>query len=159
MINIYTDGACKGNPGPGGYAFKIWLEDGTVISRAYGVLDTTNNRMELNAVITALKTLIDAGHKQGTACTIYTDSNYVYNPFAEKWLDKWINIQFKGIKNVDMWRTVVELREYFDLTFVKVKGHSTDEHNIAVDIMASNACSKRGLVESHILKIDTSKHI
>ena len=58
-----------------------------------------------------------------------------------------------------MWRTVVELREYFDLTFVKVKGHSTDEHNIAVDIMASNACNKYGLVESHILKIDTSKHI
>ena len=154
MIHIYTDGACKGNPGNGGYAFKIMHTDGTITSRSYGVFDTTNNRMELNAVITALKSLLDLGYPAGTKCTVYTGSAYVSNPFLKGWLSKWVSINYKGIKNIDLWKNIAELNLYFDLSFIPVKGHSGDEHNEEVDKMASNACNSRGLVESHIIKIE-----
>lgn len=153
MIKIYTDGACKGNPGNGGYAFKIIYPNGDTNCRSYGVLDTTNNRMELNAVISALKALVDLGHPAGTKCTIYTDSAYVSNPFNKGWLKKWVSINYKGIKNIDLWKNMAELEAYFTLTFIPVKGHSGDENNEIVDKMASDACNHRGLVESHTIKI------
>lgn len=153
MIEIYTDGACKGNPGPGGYAFKILIPGGITVSRAYGVLDTTNNRMELNAVITALKTLIDLGHTVNTKCHIYTDSAYVANPFTKDWLTKWVNTNFKGIKNIDLWKQMLELSKYFELEFELVKGHSGVLGNEDVDKMAQNACYKQGLVESSVIKL------
>jgi ribonuclease HI len=154
MIIIYTDGACKGNPGNGGYAFKIMHPDGTITSRSYGVLDTTNNRMELNAVITALKSLLDIGYPAGTKCTVYTDSAYVSSPFNKGWLSRWISTNYKGIKNIDLWKNIAELNEYFELLFIPVKGHSGDIHNDEVDKMASDACNNRGLIESHEIKID-----
>lgn len=154
MIIIYTDGACKGNPGNGGYAFKRIHPDNTVVTRSFGVLDTTNNRMELNAVIAALRSLHDEGYPAGTKCTVYTDSAYVSSPFLKGWLSRWISTNYKGIKNIDLWKNIAELTEYFDVIFIPVKGHSGDIHNDEVDRMASDACNNRGLIESHKIKIE-----
>lgn len=157
MITIYTDGACKGNPGPGGYAYKIMTLDGEIITCSYGVLDTTNNRMELSAVISALNSLINDGISIKTKCVIYTDSAYVSNPFIKGWLNKWILNDFKGIKNIDLWKQMLTMIEYFDLEFRVVKGHSGDIHNHEVDRLASDACYKQGLIESHKSKKITIK--
>ena len=109
--------------------------------------------MELNAVIASLRTLIDLGYKSNTKCKIYTDSSYVANPFLKGWLQKWVSIEFKGIKNIDLWRNMLELTAHFELEFELVKGHSGILGNEDVDKMAQNACHRQGLVEANIIKI------
>src|SRR5262245_27856556 len=99
QLIIYTDGAARGNPGPGGYgAILMWGDNRKELSAGYRL--TTNNRMELLAVITALESL----KKKFIPLTIYTDSQYIVNSIEKKWLDGWVSTDFKGgKKNKDLW--------------------------------------------------------
>ena len=133
-ITIYTDGACSGNPGPGGWgAILMYGEHKKELSG--GEPSTTNNRMELTSVITALEAL-----KEPCEVTLYTDSQYVSNAINKGWLESW---QAKGwkrkggeVKNPDLWIKLVPLLEKHKVTFEWVKGHSDNEHNNRCDELA-----------------------
>ena len=130
--HVYTDGACSGNPGPGGWAWAV--VDGP--RRSGGASDTTNQRMELTAVLDALRAL-------DGPVVVHSDSTYVVNCFNDKWYEGWLkknwrNSQRKPVANRDLWEPLVEIfqdRES-ELTFVWVKGHSGDVMNDLVDQMA-----------------------
>ena len=110
-VNIYTDGACKGNPGPGGWG--AWLVSGDTEKELFGgELNTTNNRMELLAVITALEALTKIEHP----VHIYSDSQYVVRAISEGWLNTWIKTNFKGgKKNSDLWKKYYEVSRRFKI--------------------------------------------
>lgn len=146
MIHIYTDGACKGNPGIGGYAFRI-INSNTIIDRSYGVnIVTTNNRMELMAVISAMRYMFENGSVENTKCTVYSDSTYVTDAFTQNRLQRWVSNKFRKIKNVDLWLQLLEISNYFKVTFIHVPGHSGEINNETVNALASDACGKNGLV-------------
>lgn len=140
-IKIYTDGACSGNPGLGGYcAILIYNKYEKVISGAEE--NTTNNRMEVLAVIKGLKAL-----KEQCNVEIYTDSQYVVNAFNLGWLDNWQRQGWKGadkkaIKNIELWKELLEQVQKHNVTFVKVKGHSDNEYNNKCDKIAVNEYKK-----------------
>ena len=125
QLLIYTDGAARGNPGPGGYGIVlIWGDKQKEISAGYRL--TTNNRMELMAVIVALESL----NKQGIPVTIYTDSKYIVDSVQKGWLDNWIRTQFKGgKKNKDFWLRYHAIALQFHVRFVWVKGHADNKYN------------------------------
>lgn len=132
---IYTDGACSGNPGPGGWAWAD-TEGGR---NAGGARDTTNQRMELQAVLEAVRS--NSGQ-----LTIYSDSTYVVNCFNDQWYEGWLkrdwkNSQKKPVANRDLWEPLVELylKRSDELTFIWVKGHSGNKMNDLVDAMAVSA--------------------
>ena len=133
-VTIYTDGACSGNPGPGGWAAVLMFgELRKEISG--GEAATTNNRMELMATIMALKNL-----KEPCEVALYTDSKYVLQGFTE-WLPGWIRKGWKtadkkDVKNVDLWQALVEAAKPHHIDWVWVKGHSGDTHNDRVDELA-----------------------
>ncbi len=134
-VDIYTDGACSGNPGAGGYcAILIFNGIERVISgREDG---TTNNRMELLAVIKGLEAL-----KEPCEVNLYSDSQYVINAINEKWLENWSNSGWrgsskKGVKNVDLWQALIPLITMHKVNFIKVKGHSDNEYNNRCDKIA-----------------------
>lgn len=130
-VTIYTDGACSGNPGPGGWAaVLLYGEHRKEISG--GERQTTNNRMELMAVIQALKLL-----NQRCKVEICSDSAYIVNCFRDKWYVKWERNGFK--KNEDLWRELLALYRQHDVTFIKVKGHSDVELNNRCDELARAA--------------------
>ena len=141
-VDIYTDGACSGNPGEGGYC-AILLYKGTEKVISGGEKDTTNNRMELIAVIEGLKALKEPCHVK-----LYSDSQYVINAINEGWLNKWMNENWREnskrkVKNVDLWQTLIPLINFHKVEFIKVKGHSDNEYNnrcdkIAVSIYKNN---------------------
>ena len=135
QIIIYTDGASRGNPGPGGYGVVlIWGQIKKELSKGYRL--TTNNRMELMAVIAAL----EAMKKNNLTLTIYSDSNYVVKAFEEGWLTKWIRTDFKGgKKNKDLWLRFHKLSQNHRINFKWVKGHHTYVHNIRCDELATQA--------------------
>jgi ribonuclease HI len=127
-VTIYTDGACSFNPGPGGWAaVLIYGEHRKEISG--GEKNTTNNRMELTAVIEALKRL-----KMPCKVKIYSDSAYIVNCFLQKWYVKWEKTGFK--KNEDLWRELLQLVRKHEVEFIKVKGHSDDVLNNRCDELA-----------------------
>ncbi len=127
-VIIYTDGACSYNPGPGGWAaILIYGEHRKEISG--GEKKTTNNRMELTAVIEALKRL-----KVPCKVKIYSDSAYIVNCFLQKWYVKWERTGFK--KNEDLWRELLQLVRKHQVEFIKVKGHSDDALNNRCDELA-----------------------
>lgn len=132
---IYTDGSARGNPGPGGYGILlIWGPEKKEISAGYRL--TTNNRMELMAVIVALESL----KKEGLTVTIYTDSQYIVNTVEKKWLNNWIRTDFKGgKKNKDLWLRFYDLSKKFKLRFIWVKGHASNEFNNRCDELATEA--------------------
>ncbi len=134
-VIIYTDGAARGNPGPGGYG--VVLLSGNLkkeISKGYRL--TTNNRMELMGVIAAL----EAMKKQGLNITIYSDSQYIVRAVKEGWLRKWIATDFaKGKKNKDLWKKFFELSKSQQLNFVWVKGHAENMYNNRCDELATIA--------------------
>lgn len=138
---IYTDGSSRGNPGPGGYgAVLIWGEAIKELSGGYRL--TTNNRMELLAVIKALESL----HKRNISVTIYTDSQYVVNSIEKKWLNNWIKTDFKGgKKNKDLWLQFHALSTQFKLRFIWVKGHAENKWNNRCDELATAAADKSNL--------------
>jgi ribonuclease HI len=130
-VTIYTDGACSGNPGPGGWAaILIYGEHTKEISG--GDKQTTNNRMELMAVIQSLKML-----KQPCKVKVCSDSAYIVNCFHDKWYVKWEKSGFK--KNEDLWRELLALYRKHEVEFKKVKGHSNVELNNRCDELARAA--------------------
>ncbi|ADO76859.1 Ribonuclease H [Halanaerobium praevalens DSM 2228] len=141
-FKLYTDGACLGNPGPGGYAAFILnnnLEELTSVSGS--TKESTNNRMELKAVIEALKVI-----PQKTKVEIYSDSSYVLNGLS-KWIkawkkNGWKTASKKEVANQDLWKKLDELSTNFDLVYKKVKGHSGDQYNEKADKLAKKEAEK-----------------
>lgn len=141
-INIYTDGAARGNPGPGGYGvILMWNNHRKELSQGYRL--TTNNRMELLAVITALEALKKAEHP----VHIYSDSQYVVKAISEGWLNTWIKTNFKGgKKNSDLWKHYYEISRQFKITMHWVKGHATNPFNNRCDELATAAADGKDLL-------------
>ena len=133
---IYTDGACSGNPGAGGWAAIIFNKsNGQKSQRVGGEIETTNNRMELKAIIEALESLPKA-----SSLEIFTDSKYVINGI-ESWIVKWktnnwLGSNKKRVKNIDLWKRLDILSNQFQIKWNWVKGHSGDEYNEEVDELA-----------------------
>jgi ribonuclease HI len=135
MVEIYTDGAARGNPGPGGYGVVL-LANGHRKELAKGFRLTTNNRMELMAVIAGLEAL----KKQDLNITIYSDSKYVVESVEKGWVFQWnMKPDFAKKKNRDLWKKFLKLYEYQQISFVWVKGHSTTKENNRCDELATAA--------------------
>jgi ribonuclease HI len=149
---VYTDGAARGNPGPGGYGAILMYGD-RVKELSAGYRLTTNNRMELMAVIAALEAL----KKKNIFLTIYTDSQYVLNSVVKKWLDNWIRTDFKGgKKNKDLWMRYYQLAKDYTINFVWVKGHAENVYNNRCDELATAAADgKNLLIDEGYEKIET----
>ncbi|HEX4876941.1 MAG TPA: ribonuclease HI [Chitinophagaceae bacterium] len=134
-ITIYTDGSSRGNPGPGGYGV-ILMSGNHRKELSQGFTLTTNNRMELMAVIAGLEAL----KKQGLHIKIYSDSQYVVNAVEKGWLNTWIATNFKGgKKNKDLWLRYYHLSKKQFIRFVWVKGHADNPHNNRCDELATSA--------------------
>ena len=140
-IKIYTDGSSRGNPGPGGYGVILLSgQHRKELSKGYRL--TTNNRMELLAVIAGLKAI----KKNQFPVTIYSDSQYVVNATNKGWLNNWIKTDFKGgKKNKDLWTEFYELSKSFKLKFVWVKGHADNPYNNRCDELATAAADSKDL--------------
>lgn len=141
QLTIYTDGSSRGNPGPGGYgAILQWNGSKKEISKGYR--RTTNNRMELMAVIAALESL----KKTGLDIVIYSDSQYVVKAVQEGWLTKWIATNFKGgKKNKDLWLLYADLAAHHRIKFKWVKGHANNPFNNRCDELATTAADGKNL--------------
>lgn len=140
MITIYTDGASRGNPGPGGYGVvMIYGSLRKEISEGFRL--TTNNRMELLSVIVGLETL----KKEGTPVTIYSDSKYVVDAVEQKWVFGWEKKHFKDKKNPDLWMRFLRIYRKHHVKFVWVKGHASNKENNRCDELAVEAALGRDL--------------
>ena len=140
-VTIYTDGACSGNPGPGGWA-AILRYGSAEKELSGGERETTNNRMELTAVIRALGAL-----KEPCAVTVYTDSQYISKAMTEGWLAKWKRMGFTkkgGLKNAELWRELDGLLQTHRVSFRWVKGHADNELNNRCDRLAVAQRDKHG---------------
>jgi ribonuclease HI len=134
-IVVYTDGACSGNPGPGGWAWAV-APDGEPHASG-GEPMTTNQRMEITAVLEALRSLAPTGRP----ITVRSDSIYVVNCFRDRWWVRWEsngwrNAQRKPVANADLWKPLIDLVRDGDVTFGWVRGHSGDRLNVLVDALA-----------------------
>lgn len=139
---IYTDGSSRGNPGPGGYG-AIMMYGGKSKELSAGYRRTTNNRMELLAVIAALEAL----NREGLNITIYSDSQYVVKAVKEGWLKKWIATNFAGgKKNKDLWLRYHQLAQKHNVRFVWVKGHAENIYNNRCDVLATTAADGKNLL-------------
>lgn len=140
QVEIFTDGACKGNPGPGGWG--VLLRRGQHEKElSGGEADTTNNRMEMTAVIRGLTALIEP-----CRVTIYTDSRYVIDGMT-KWIEGWqkrgwINASKKPVRNADLWHELIEAAATHEINWEWVRGHSGHEENERVDRIASDAAER-----------------
>ncbi len=137
-VTIYTDGACSGNPGPGGWG-AILMYKGNKKEISGAMANTTNNIMELSAVIEALKLL-----KYPCNVSLYSDSAYVVNAFAQNWIRNWERNNWKTsdkkeVKNKELWQQLLELTRIHKVTFIKVKGHADNEFNNRCDELARKA--------------------
>ena len=133
-VTIYTDGGASGNPGPGGYgAVLLSGKHRKELSGAFRM--TTNNRMELLAVIIALEAL----KNHGTDVTIYSDSKYVVDAVMKKWVFGWVKKNFKDKKNPDLWKRFLKIYAEHKVEFVWVKGHAGNEFNEVADRLAVSA--------------------
>ena len=142
-VTIYTDGACSGNPGPGGWA-AILIAGNYKKELSGGEALTTNNRMELSGVINGLRALT-----RPCKVTIFSDSAYVVNAFNQNWIGKWMTNGWKnsakaGVANADLWKELAVLTATHQVTFSKVKGHADDELN--------NRCDELAVAESRKFK-------
>lgn len=139
---MYTDGAARGNPGRGGYGVILMSGDHRK-ELSQGYRKTTNNRMELMAVIAGLNAL----RKAGMNVTVYTDSQYVAKAIQEGWLKNWIATHFKGgKKNKDLWMQFNELSQKHNIKFVWVKGHADNPFNNRCDELATAAADGTDLL-------------
>ena len=134
-IIIYTDGACSYNPGPGGWGAILMYKDSKKEISGYNPL-TTNNQMELTAVIEALIML-----KEPCKVQLYSDSAYVINAFNQDWVGNWKkngfrNSKKKEIENIELWKRLINLNDYHEIEWIKVKGHADNEFNNRCDELA-----------------------
>ena len=150
QLVIYTDGSSRGNPGPGGYGV-ILMYKGKTKELSQGYRRTTNNRMELMAVIAGLEAL----KKPMLQVTIYTDSQYVAKAVNEGWLNKWMATNFaKGKKNKDLWVRFYNLSKQHRLRFVWVKGHADNKFNNRCDVLATSAADGSDLLVDEGFEMD-----
>jgi ribonuclease HI len=150
---MYTDGASRGNPGPGGYGVILMRGDlRKELSQGYRY--TTNNRMELMAVIAGLEAL----KKPSQHLTIYSDSQYVVKAVKEGWLKNWIANDFaKGKKNKDLWLRYHDLAGKHHIRFVWVKGHATNPFNNRCDVLATAAADSADLIADEVYEKESGK--
>lgn len=143
QVRLFTDGASRGNPGPGGYGAVLQFTDssGKLHERelSQGFECTTNNRMELLAAIVGLEAL-----KRPCTVTLYSDSQYVVNAFNQHWVEGWLkrgwkNAKKEPVKNVDLWKRLLAAKQPHDVTFVWVKGHAGHPENERCDQLATAA--------------------
>jgi len=148
---MYTDGSSLGNPGPGGYGtLLLYGHHKKELSAGYRL--TTNNRMELMAVIAGLEAL----KQKNSQVTVYTDSRYVVDAVEKGWLLNWIRIRFKGKKNSDLWMRFYEVYQIHSVKFVWVKGHAAIPGNERCDQLAVAAASGSDLLEDEGFLKDNS---
>ena len=138
QVTVYTDGACSGNPGPGGWGAILMYQDQKKELSGFEP-DTTNNRMELTAVIEAIRAL-----KSPCELSIHTDSAYVCNAFQNGWLENWLSNGWKTaskrpVENQDLWLALLDALKPHSVQFIKVKGHSDNPFNNRCDELARNA--------------------
>ena len=141
-VTIYTDGACSGNPGVGGWGAVLFYRDEKREISGYEE-NTTNNKMELTAAIKALERL-----KEPCEVELYSDSAYLVNAFLEGWLTKWQMNGFKSsnkkpVQNVDLWQKLIELNNIHKITWIKVKGHADNVYNNMCDALATGEIAKQ----------------
>ena len=138
MIHIYTDGSARGNPGPGGYGVVLKYQNYTK-ELAQGYKKTTNNRMELLAVIIGLEALKNPPQ----AVTIYSDSKYVVDAVQKGWLKNWLKVDFKGKKNPDLWQRFWLIYQKHRVAFCWIKGHAGHPENERCDELAVKSSAKK----------------
>ena len=138
IVEIYTDGACSGNPGAGGWAAVLLYKNHK--KEIFGAEEqTTNNRMELTAIIKGLQML-----KEPCVVTVYSDSAYSVDPFLKNWIEGWVMRGWRtaskdDVKNVDLWKELLSLMQIHEVSYVKVKGHADNELNNRCDKLAVQA--------------------
>ena len=154
-VTIYTDGACLGNPGPGGYGV-ILLYQGNRRELSGGYRKTTNNRMEITAAIVGLEAL-----KEKCSVTLYSDSEYLVKAMSKGWIQRWQANGWKRNKreqvlNPDLWKRLLQLSEHQDVQFSWVKGHADSLENIRCDELAMQAAKQPDLPvdEGYIKKLN-----
>ena len=139
-VHIYTDGACRGNPGSGGYGIVMeWVGKSYKKEYAEGFLKTTNNRMELLAVIVALENI----KFDNLEITVYSDSKYVTDAINQDWITKWKRRRYANVKNPDLWRRFVKLYDKHNPKMVWIKGHNNHPQNERCDLLAVAASHKK----------------
>ena len=142
-IEIYTDGGCWGNPGPGGWAYVLITDDGTVITNSGSSLMTTNNKMELSAVIEALKSISLSSSNASLNLVVHTDSQYVKNGITT-WIHTWVRNGWKtaakkSVKNREFWIELQQLADHLEIEWKWVKGHAGVEYNELCDTLVQKA--------------------
>ncbi len=140
QITIYTDGASRGNPGPGGYG-AVLLSGKHRKELSAGFRLTTNNRMELLAVIVALEAL----KNENSEVTVYSDSKYVVDAVEKGWIYSWEKKRYKKVKNPDLWKRFIKVFRKHQVKFIWVKGHSNIPENERCDVLAVEASKKPDL--------------
>jgi ribonuclease HI len=154
MIEIFTDGASSGNPGPGGYG--VILRSGKHYKEmSEGFRKTTNNRMELLAVITGLEALKSPNQD----VMVFSDSKYVIDAIEKKWINGWLKKGFLGKKNKDLWLRYLEISRQHNVKFTWVRGHAGHPENERCDELAVSAAKQKNLLidsffEAEALKVD-----
>jgi ribonuclease HI len=156
-ITVYTDGACSGNPGKGGYGIVMMAgQHRKELAQSYKL--TTNNRMELLAVIVALETIkVDKAN-----ITIYTDSRYVVDAVEKGWVYNWLRTNFKNKKNPDLWKRFLLIHKKHNVKLQWVKGHNGDKENERCDYLATHAAEfsktlSDNYFENHVEQSETPK--
>ena len=142
-IIIYTDGSSRGNPGPGGYGI-VMLEVDTTYKKEFskGFRHTTNNRMELMAIIVGLESI----KKEFSKVTVYSDSKYVVDSINKQWVFEWQKKGFKGKKNPDLWERFIRVYKRYHIDFIWIKGHNSHPQNERCDFLANTAAKKDDLI-------------
>ncbi|SFB74362.1 ribonuclease HI [Zunongwangia mangrovi] len=149
QVRIYTDGAARGNPGPGGYGIVMeWVGKSYKKEFAQGFKHTTNNRMELLAVIEALKKL----KKPNLNIRVFTDSKYVADAVEKKWVFGWEKKNFKDRKNADLWKDFLKEYRKHQISFTWIKGHNNHPQNERCDALAVKASKEKDLLEDEGFK-------
>ncbi|MDP3314160.1 ribonuclease HI [Lutibacter sp.] len=143
-VHIYTDGACSGNPGQGGYGIVMeWVGKPYRKEFSEGFLKTTNNRMELLAVIVALEKM----KTDEVEVTVFSDSKYVVDAVEKKWLNSWQKKRFKDVKNPDLWKRFLKIYNPKNTKFNWIKGHNEHPQNERCDVLAVAAAKRENLKE------------
>lgn len=152
MIEVFTDGSSKGNPGPGGYGVVLRF-NGKVKEISQGYRLTTNNRMELMAVIVALESLKTNQYE----INLYSDSKYVIDSIVKGWVFGWKQKGFKGKKNADLWERYLKLHPCFKIRFHWVKGHAGHPENERCDVLAVSAAESKNHLIDEVFEKEQAK--